>query len=174
MCMDLILIRHLKPLLAAGICYGASDVPASLDVANLRLPDEFPVAGTIWTSPLSRCLNLAMKLQLTSGLELVVDKRLTELDFGVWEMQEWDAIGPVLLDAWIASGYSDLHQGESLIQFDSRIFDWYTDLDRSMNHVVVTHAGVIRSIHRQLLGLTLSQSLSLPVPFGSGLKITLV
>ena len=89
-------------------------------------------------------------------------------------MQEWDAIGPALLDDWIASGFSDLHQGESLVQFDSRIFDWYTDLDRSMNHVVVTHAGVIRSIHRQFLGLTLTQSLSLPVPFGSGLKVTLV
>ena len=173
MCMDLVLIRHLKPFLVAGICYGATDVPASLDIADLRLPEELPVASTIWTSPLSRCLNLAKKLQFTFGLELVVDERLTELDFGVWEMQEWDAIGAALIDDWIASGYSNLHQGESLMQFDSRILDWYTDLDRTMNHVVVTHAGVIRSIHRQFLGLTLNQSLSLPVPFGSGLKITL-
>lgn len=174
MCMDLVLIRHLKPVGLAGICYGKTDVLASDDIAQLTIPFELTTVGAIWTSPLRRCFDLATRLQSKYGYELNVDEQISELDFGNWEMQAWDAIGPSLLDDWIASGFAALHNGESLIQFDSRIFDWYTDLDRSMNHVVVTHAGVIRSIHRQLLGLTLSQSLSLPVPFGSGLKITLV
>ena len=172
--MDIVLIRHLKPVGLAGICYGKTDVPASDDLAQLKIPFELPTMGAIWTSPLRRCFDLATRLQSKYGYELNVDAQISELDFGNWEMQAWDAIGAALIDDWIASGFSNLHQGESLMQFDSRIFDWYTDLDRTINHFVVTHAGVIRSIHRQFLGLTLNQSLSLPVPFGSGSKITLV
>jgi broad specificity phosphatase PhoE len=89
-------------------------------------------------------------------------------------MQSWDAIGPTMLDDWMASGFAALHNGESLMQFDARILSWCKGLDRSANHVVVTHAGVIRSIYRQFLGLTLDESLSMPVPFGVGQRVTLI
>lgn len=171
--MDIVLIRHLKPVNLAGICYGKTDVPASDDIARLSIPFELPTAGAIWTSPLSRCLDLATRLQSQHGYELSVDARISELDFGNWEMQAWDAIGPTLLDEWIASGFAALHNGESLIQFNARIFNWCEGLDRSTNHVVITHAGVIRSIYRQFLGLSLDKSLSMPVPFGAGQRITL-
>ena len=172
--MDIVLIRHLKPVGVVGVCYGKTDVSASDDISHLNLPFELPAVGIMWTSPLSRCLNLATRLQSKFGCELNVDERLSELDFGNWEMQAWDAIGPALIDEWIASGFSHLHEGESLLQFDARIFDWCKGLDRNMNHVVITHAGVIRSIHRQFLGLTLDKSLEMPVPFGTGQQVTLI
>lgn len=171
--MDIVLIRHLKPVDLTGICYGKTDVPAPNDISHLSIPFELPVAGAIWTSPLSRCLDLATRLQSKYGYELNVDARISELDFGNWEMQEWDAIGPTLLDDWIASGFDALHNGESLMQFDARVLSWWEGLDRSKHHVVITHAGVIRSIYRQFLGLTLDESLSMPVPFGVGQSVTL-
>jgi alpha-ribazole phosphatase len=171
--MDIVLIRHLKPVGLAGICYGKTDVPASDDIAQLKIPFELPTVGAIWTSPLRRCFDLATRLQSKYGYELNVDAQISELDFGNWEMQSWDAIGPTLLDDWIASGFAALHNGESLMQFDARILNWCEGLDRSTNHVVVTHAGVIRSIYRQFLGLTLDESLALPAPFGAGQIVTL-
>jgi alpha-ribazole phosphatase len=172
--MDIVLIRHLKPVGLAGICYGKTDVVASDDIAHLSIPFELIGSGIMWTSPLSRCLNLATRLQSKYGYELNVDARISELDFGNWEMQAWDAIGPTMLDDWMASGFAALHNGESLMQFDARILSWCKDLDRSANHVVVTHAGVIRSIYRQFLGITLDESLSMPVPFGVGQSVTLI
>ncbi len=172
--MDLVLLRHLKPIQVEGICYGKTDVSAPANLAGLSFAEDFPVTSMLWTSPLSRCLNLAQALHLKFGPSLVVDDRLAELDFGIWEMQTWDAIGPERLNAWITSGFSDLHQGESLLEFDRRIASWWTQLDQNMNHIVLTHAGVIRSIHRQFLGLTLEESLLLPVPFGSGIAVTLI
>jgi alpha-ribazole phosphatase len=147
---------------------------ASDDIALLSIPFELIGSGIMWTSPLSRCLNLATRLQSKFGNELNVDARISELDFGDWEMQAWDAIGPTMLDDWIASGFAALHNGESLMQFDARILSWCKGLDRSANHVVVTHAGVIRSIYRQFLGMTLDESLSMPVPFGVGQSVTLI
>jgi alpha-ribazole phosphatase len=172
--MDIVLIRHLKPVGVVGVCYGKTDVSASDDITHLNLPFELPAMGTMWTSPLSRCLNLATRLQSEFDYDLNVDERLSELDFGDWEMQAWDAIGAAVLDEWIASGFSNLHSGESLMQFDARIFNWCKGLDRTTGHVVITHAGVIRSIYRQFLGLTLDKSLSMPVPFGTGLRVTLI
>jgi alpha-ribazole phosphatase len=172
--MDIVLIRHLKPVGLDGICYGKTDVVASDDIALLSIPFELIGSGIMWTSPLSRCLNLATRLQSKYGYELNVDARISELDFGNWEMQAWDAIGPTMLDDWIASGFAALHNGESLMQFDARILSWCKGLDRSANHVVVTHAGVIRSIYRQFLGITLDESLSMPVPFGVGQSVTLI
>lgn len=171
--MDIVLIRHLNPVGLAGICYGKTDVPASDDIAQLKIPFELPTVGAIWTSPLRRCFDLATRMQSMYGYELNVDAQISELDFGNWEMQAWDAIGPKLLDDWIASGFDALHNGESLMQFDARILNWCEGLDRSTNHVVITHAGVIRSIYRQFLGLTLDKSLALPAPFGAGQIVTL-
>lgn len=171
--MDIVLIRHLKPVGLAGICYGKTDVPASDDIAQLKIPFELPTVGAIWTSPLRRCFDLATRLQSKYGYELNVDEQISELDFGNWEMQAWDAIGPSLLDDWIASGFAALHNGESLMQFDARILNWCEGLNRSTNHVVITHAGVIRSIYRQFLGFSLDKSLALPAPFGAGKIVTL-
>ena len=58
--MRLHLIRHPKPLIESGICYGrldcpAEDVPSVADTLLAELPQGLPV----WTSPLRRCHELA-------------------------------------------------------------------------------------------------------------------
>lgn len=149
--MRLHLIRHPRPALAAGICYGSSDVPASeedLREALLRLPPRLPARVPVLSSPLLRCKELAM--QLAGALHAappVVDARLAEMHFGDWELKSWDAIPRDEIDAW-ASDTANYRPGggESVIEVAVRLAAFLADAHRfgSEDIVVVTHAGVIR------------------------------
>ena len=165
--MDVYFIRHFAPKDVSGICYGSTDVEADIPAAQdehiaLFLNDNVQVHS----SPLMRARNYAEVLAKEVELEVQIDPRISEIDFGRWEMKLWDDIGAEDLDAWIASGYEAIHGGESLTQFDHRISAWYSTLEQDATHVVVTHAGVIRSIARTIHGLSLDDSLKLPINFG--------
>ena len=90
------LVRHARPLVAPGICYGRLDMQAdaqsTADAAqalHLALPADCLLAH----SPLRRCRQLAQALQaLRPGLASAMDSRLLEMDFGEWEGQPWDAL----------------------------------------------------------------------------------
>ena len=80
--MRLHLIRHPKPLIDVGICYGRHDCPAedtqsAAETLLAELPPDLPV----WTSPLLRCRALAERLHVRP----VIDDRLAEMNFGAWE-----------------------------------------------------------------------------------------
>ena len=85
------LVRHARPLVAPGICYGRLDMQAdaqsTADAAqalHLALPADCLLAH----SPLRRCRQLAQALQaLRPGLASAMDSRLLEMDFGEWEGQ---------------------------------------------------------------------------------------
>ena len=92
------LVRHPPPHVAAGICYGSTDLgladPASVASLAVRLR---ALPGTLWTSPLRRCRSVADAV----GPNLV-EARLRELDFGAWEGLAWSDIPRAALDAWAA------------------------------------------------------------------------
>ena len=99
--MRLSLIRHPKALVAAGICYGRSDVDVDAQEVTRLLPLLQPLCvghGALFSSPLQRCLRLADLL----GLAVQRDDRLREIDFGAWEMQPWNQIARAEIDAWAA------------------------------------------------------------------------
>jgi len=144
--MYLYLIRHTAPLIPAGICYGQTDVPMSTDdivVCAETLRRRWSGSLPVFTSPLSRCLNLANHLHPNP----VIDERLLELHFGEWEMQAWDLIPRDQIDAWAADvvGYSP-GKRETLLQMVERVMAFIADLQKqSMEQaVIVSHAGVIR------------------------------
>ena len=90
----LILVRHTQPALAEGICYGRMDLdlaPTWAREFELCLA-QVPTAGTILSSPSSRCLRLAQALGQRDGVDVQVDDRLLELNFGSWEGHAWDDI----------------------------------------------------------------------------------
>lgn len=163
--MAVYLIRHPEPEVAAGLCYGSTDLPLRADPAALavdlrtRLPGHF----RLYSSPLQRCLLLAQGLPGP----VTVDTRLAELHFGRWELCAWDALGPTTLDAWIASGYAaDAHGGESMASLQARVLDWFVGLDPHADTVAVTHAGVIRTLLAHVHGWRLADCLRLPLAFG--------
>lgn len=155
--MRLFLIRHPQPEITPGICYGRSDLPLcqpwSADALRAHLPASVPVVS----SPLQRCRALAAAL----ASDYRIDERLTELDFGAWEMQAWDDIPRAQIDAWAADplGFR-AHGGESVAQMQARIRQALAELD-GRDCVWVTHAGVMKLVLAELLALAQDEWLSL-------------
>ena len=168
--MILHLIRHPKPLVAPGICYGRLDISAENFAAvadDLRaiLPSGLPV----WSSPLQRCRKLAELL----NPNLVVDERLMEMDFGAWEGRSWDDIPRPELDAWAAdvAGYAP-PGGESPLALQQRALDFVAAL-KVQEAVIVTHAGVIRTLLAHWQGLPPARWTELVFGYGSCTRVVL-
>ena len=97
--MQVFLIRHPRPFLDLGICYGRLDIQAEdPQPVAARLKPLLPEGTTFFSSPLQRARLLAEALDP----ETRIDARLSEMDFGEWEGQPWDAIDRDALDAWAA------------------------------------------------------------------------
>nr|MDP2191344.1 histidine phosphatase family protein [Rhodoferax sp.] len=149
--MKLWLVRHAQPLIASGICYGATDVAAepqaTLEAAQ-ALAQTLPVGILLISSPLQRCERLAHCLQgLRPDLLYKTDARLVEMDFGCWEGQRWDAIPQVDFDSWMAS-FGDHRFGgkESVFELMQRVACVWDETQRQGRDAVwITHAGVIRA-----------------------------
>ncbi len=152
--MKLWLLRHARVTLEAGLCYGASDVPA--DPALTRVAAEsaaarLPRGLTVCVSGLGRAQQLARELHdLRSDLgSAVTDPRLNEMNFGHWELQRWDAMPRAAFDAWMADfAHHRFGGAESTQQIIERVVDALDDLrTQSVGEAVwVTHAGVIRAV----------------------------
>jgi len=163
--LTLYLVRHPRPLIAPGVCYGQLDVEAE-DPAPIvaRLRRELPAGLPVWSSPLQRCRTLAEALQPAPRL----DARLMELDFGAWEGRPWDDIARAELDAWAADidGYAP-PGGEAPRQLQRRVLAFVEELSAGL-HLLVTHAGVIRALLAAAAGETLAAALRRPAPdYGS-------
>ncbi|MBL8428784.1 MAG: histidine phosphatase family protein [Dechloromonas sp.] len=144
------LIRHPKPQIDAGICYGQREILAEIELADLRdLQSRLPAELPVWTSPLRRCHDLALALHPVPQL----DADLAEIHFGEWEGLAWDDIPRHELDAWAADvvGYAP-PGGESPRQLQARARQAIARINVP-EAVVVTHGGVIRALLAHWLGL---------------------
>lgn len=147
--MKLWLVRHARPLVAAGVCYGRCDVPADAahtDSVAHDLARQLPPSLPVRSSPLQRCAQLALRLAaLRPDLTLTWDERLRELDFGTWEGRAWDDIAREEIDAW-QRDFADHAPGagEPVRGFMARVGQAY-DAHRG-EAVWITHAGVIRAV----------------------------
>lgn len=158
-------IRHDRPAVPPGICYGHTDlalaVPAQVtaDALKPKLPTGLPV----YTSPLQRCRQLADLLTNTTP---TINPDLREVHFGQWENQLWDLIPRTEIDAWAADpfGYR-FPDGESVPEFLTRIESAVTALPDDC--VVVTHGGVIRCAHHLIGNQSLPEAFAVKVDFGS-------
>ena len=157
--MQLYLIRHPQPEVPEGICYGRTDLPLREPWSAEALRERLPSGVRVVSSPLRRCAEFARAL----AVHATIDPRLTELDFGAWEMQAWDDISREQIDAWSADplGFRD-HGGESVAQMQRRVRQALAELDRDCRPCVwVTHAGVMKMVLAELLALPQGEWLSL-------------
>lgn len=152
--MKLWLLRHARVTLEAGLCYGASDVPADPQLtrqAAASAAPRLPPGAPVRVSGLGRARQLAQALcQLRPDLPSpVIDPRLNEMDFGRWELQPWDAIPRAAFDDWMADfAHHRFGGAESTQQIIERVAD-ALDVQRACGAsqaVWVTHAGVIRAV----------------------------
>jgi len=168
--MILHLIRHPPPVVEPGICYGRLDVAAdNAQAVADRLLGELPPGLPVWSSPLRRCRMLADLLHPAPR----IDDLLVEMDFGRWEGLRWDAVPRAELDAWAAdvAGYAP-PGGESPLMVQRRALAFVARL-AVPEAVIVTHAGVIRTLLAHWRGLPPGEWTQLVFAYGSRTRVEL-
>ena len=147
--MPVILVRHTRPAIPEGVCYGALDLDLAptFDDEAAAVLTALPRARRLVSSPLRRCRRLAERIGAARDITPVFDERLREFDFGTWEGVPWDDIPRPELDAWAADFFhARPHGGESVRMLHDRVGAAIADYRGSgASHVVVTHAGVIKA-----------------------------
>jgi alpha-ribazole phosphatase len=168
--LKLRLIRHPKPQVEAGVCYGATDLLAEEDAlaAQLEACLLMPRPTLVLSSPLQRCSALALGLAARGWPEPVIDQDFAEMNFGEWEMQPWSKIERHQINAWAAdiSAYVP-PGGESVQQVAERALQavhrqWakhHSVVEALLNKahetpgvVLICHSGVIQGLGHALSG----------------------
>jgi len=157
------LLRHARPQVEPGVCYGASDVPTDTAHAQ-RIAHDFVQAlhaqGAcpigVWMSERQRTQTLAQRV-LQNGADCgwsvaaaQVDPRLNEYDFGSWEGQRWRDIAQAALDAWTADFAHHRFGGRdstgALVERVREALHALRQDPPAAPVIWVTHAGVIRVV----------------------------
>lgn len=169
--MELYLIRHPRPAVAPGICYGQTDLglaESAMTVAE-RLRPLLPQDFALYASPLARARLLAEAL----GTPLL-DPRLKEIHFGEWEGRTFDDIGSAI-DAWVDAPLDFAPPGgESPRQMAARAHDFLAELRAASPApavVIVAHGGPLRALAGQLLGLPPEHWLGLDFACGEASRL---
>ncbi|MDE6638399.1 MAG: alpha-ribazole phosphatase family protein [Muribaculaceae bacterium] len=177
--MKVTFIRHTSVAVPRGMCYGHTDVelaetfPQEAEKVAERL--KYRSFDRIFTSPLSRCRKLATYCGFPDAIP---DPRIIEMNFGEWEMQDFNEIKDPRLQEWF-DDYMNVAPtgGESAMQQRSRFIDFIESLRSEIpsitNVAVFTHGGIL--VHA--LNIFTSQDYdsifrNIP-PFGSIIELTI-
>ncbi|QHT71071.1 alpha-ribazole phosphatase [Rhodocytophaga rosea] len=170
--MEIYLIRHTTPLIEKGICYGKSDIPLaeSFEEEWKRIQEKLPESiDCIFSSPLSRCLLLAEKLQQSYHVPLLQDIRLMEMNFGEWELKAWNDMDQTSLNKWMNNYVSEICPGgESYSDLIYRVKEFIQELRKLSDKkiLIITHGGVIKSFYTLLDIYTPEEAMKQPVVYG--------
>nr|WP_314897315.1 alpha-ribazole phosphatase [uncultured Flavobacterium sp.] len=176
--MEVYLVRHTETVCEKGICYGQSDVGIlkPYDVIFEVIQKQLPEDAILYSSPLQRCVLLANYIKENSVITSInEDSRLLEMNFGDWEMKNWDVIPPDDFTPWMNDFVNvQVPNGESFTDLHNRVIDFMHNELQSTNSkpvIIVAHAGVIRSFLCKISDLPLKDAFQNKVDFGAVIKI---
>jgi alpha-ribazole phosphatase len=176
--MEIYLVRHTETICEKGICYGQSDMDLAepFDSVFKNILSQLPSEAIIFSSPLKRCVTLAKYIQNTiKTISYEEDKRLMEMNFGDWEMKNWDNIPQEQLNPWMEDFVNvKVSNGESFVDLHERTDEFLSEIKSkkiSCPVIIVTHAGIIRSILCHHSSLPLKDAFQNKVAFGEVIKI---
>jgi len=165
--VGLVLVRHTRPDIADGTCYGRLDLPVAdtFEVESNTVLSKLTAAEVLVSSPLQRCRCLADKIGAAFDLAVVIDDRLREMDFGSWEGVLWDEIPRDEINQWRDDFYyARPHGGESVEMLVERVQSALADYQKAnKTYIVVCHAGIIKVATSDG---TASGDFSTSIPFG--------
>ena len=158
----LILVRHGRTSAnAAGLLQGRVDnelddvgiQQASQIAAALSLDGHRP--DRIVSSPLMRARQTANATCHLLGIEMTIDERWAELDYGEWDGLPISEVRPDMWRQWQSDPGFALPGGESLVALNDRVGAACDDLAAeasSRDIAVFTHVSPIKSAVRWVLG----------------------
>ncbi|GLS89641.1 alpha-ribazole phosphatase [Psychromonas marina] len=185
--LNIYLIRHTKPLIATGTCYGQLDCPVSDDyeqqLAKISGCFKDKKITAIYSSPLQRCSLLAedlAKVHLNKGATLlqsnhaqasyvqsthkqsvIYDKRFKEINFGDWEGEKWNDIARIKIDEWNENRlYFEFPNGETPAHFHDRVLQAWSELITT-NFLTQNPINILLVAHSGVICSTLSRYLEL-------------
>lgn len=172
----IVAVRHPRPSIDAGICYGRLDValasPAGQDAEALAKRLASRRFDEIVSSPLQRALRLACAAGTLLGLPVRLEPRLQEIDFGSWEGVAWSAIAPHEIDAWAADplGYS-VGGGESVNELLCRVTEVWNESVGAPPQIWITHSGPMRCLAALSQGIDVMALLQKSFAYGELLEL---
>ena len=173
--MNIYLIRHTKVAVKSGICYGQSDVELAdsfIDELNeIKAQIENIIFDKIYSSPLKRCKKLAKQL---FSSDIIYDDRLMELNFGEWELQEWDKIQHPDIDRWMTDFVNTpCPNGESFLDMHKRVISFISDLhtEKCKNIAIIAHGGSIRNFITHIKNENLKDAFKKKINYGEIIKL---
>ena len=150
--MKVYLVRHTSVDVPRSICYGQTDVPLKSSfpqeaaLVKEKLENLFPdksILDAVYTSPLSRCTRLAGFCGYDAAVR---EPRIMEMNFGDWEMQDYNRIEDPHLKVW----YEDWINvrttgGESFRDQFNRVSEFLQELKGAGKGTVLLfcHGGVL-------------------------------
>jgi alpha-ribazole phosphatase len=178
--MEVYLVRHTETVCEKGICYGQSDVKIMepYDAVFQSVLNQLPQDAMLYSSPLLRCVLLANYIKDNSEITSIKeDSRLMEMNFGDWEMKNWDVIPPDDFTLWMTDFVNvRVPNGESFTDLHDRVIGFINNELQTINSkpvIIVAHAGVIRSFLCKISDLPLKDAFQNKVDFGAVIKIEL-
>ena len=168
------LIRHTKPDVSPGICYGQTDLCLTDSFAQEKAAVHSKLLSSydaVYTSPLQRCSLLADSIEAPKRF---IDDRLMEYNFGDWELKPWDELNSPAVQQWMDNFVDQpAPNGDSILSMKKRVDDFFDELYKSNdeNIAVVSHSGVQRLIHAKILMTPLSHLFRLQLDFGAVLEL---
>jgi alpha-ribazole phosphatase len=176
--MDIYLIRHTRPALAPGVCYGQLDVGLPADfleqAAAVQARAALPADAPIVTPKAERCRRLADHLAAARGARVTVDDRLRDLDFGEWEGQRWDEIPRVQTTVWSRDIWNQTAPGgESYAALHERVRAVWESLTGGEEAAlsIVAPAGPLRALMTVALELPADAFVRLHLDYGGIAKL---
>ena len=137
---------------------------------------QLPQDAVLYSSPLQRCVILAKHIQEKIKVASITeDSRLMEMNFGDWELKNWDDIPQEALTPWMTDFVNvRVPNGESFIDLNERVMDFLqNEVSKTTDKplIVVAHAGVIRSILCKINNLPLQEAFKSKLDFGAVVRI---
>ena len=154
------------------------EIMAPYDAVFQSVLSQLPQDANLYSSPLLRCVLLANYIKDNSEINAVnEDSRLMEMNFGDWEMKNWDVIPPDDFTPWMTDFVNvRVPNGESFTDLNDRVIDFmHNELQQTNSKpvIIVAHAGVIRSFLCKISDLPLKDAFQNKVDFGAVIKIEL-
>lgn len=174
--MEIYLVRHTQVDIPKNTCYGQTNIglaPTFKEEANRIVAQLTNTKNFIcYTSQLTRCKTLASTI---SANKIETDPRLMELNFGDWELKNWDDIDKNLFDKWQSDIVNwKVPNGESFLELNNRVLQFWEELiQKKENAIIVSHSGVLRVLLSHVLGLPLIYSFRIKISFGGLSKVIL-
>lgn len=172
--MKIYLVRHTKPAVPDGICYGQTDLDVgdTFEMESKTVQEQLSKThiSQVFSSPLLRCTRLARSFISKFG-SVIYDDRLKEFNFGHWEMKPWTDIAK---DPRSTTWYSDyinvpVPGGDSFMDLIERVRDFTREIFEDYSGqdlLIICHGGVIRAFNIIIKGTDPISAFDLKVDYG--------